>query len=283
LIRQEGIGDAEVLVVNDGATENCLATVERFRARLNIHYVKAGFRSLGKARNLGFQEAKSPVVAYLDDDAIADEGWLTSLSDDFTSLVDFAGQTGPVAPNGSWDEASEWLHPAVANQLFSLVPDRPASVEMHYPENPMGCNMAFKRDFLLQSGGFAPNIQSYDEASVVWPAMKQGHRFFFNRNMRARHRVDPGRLAPQFLWRKFRAQGAAYQCLLPVLRRHGIRPSALRSCLDWLRPPCGYIISFILRDRRKKTAFLAQMAFQIGRLQGFLGDVGDYYEKPKTD
>jgi len=279
LCDQVGIDRAEVIVVNDGPTDRTLDIVEQGSSRLNIRYVKAGFRSLGKARNLGLHEATSPVVAYLDDDATAEPGWLASLTVDFASS-DFAGQTGPVTPNGSWDEANQWLHPAVARQLFSLAADRPVSIDLHYPDCLLGCNMAFKHDFLIRCGGFSPDIQSYDEAFVVWPAMKHGHRFFFNRNMRARHRIDPRRLDPQFIWKKFRGQGAAYQRLIPTLRHQGLRSSPL--LLESLRSICGYMVSSLLHDKQKQTAFTAQIAFALGRLQSFMGHIGDYYEKPEV-
>jgi hypothetical protein len=203
-------------------------------------------------------------------------GWLSSIAAGFPA--EFAGQTGPVFPDGSWDVARERLHPAVARQIFSLALDRPSSGEIYYPDNLLGCNMAFRRDFLIRCGGFSTVLQSYDEAFVVWPAMNIGERFYFNRQMTARHRVDPKRLERKFIWKKYFCQGAALQCLLPILRLHGMKVTPWSMCWDWIRALGGLIVSCLIGDRKRQSAFFAGLIFWMGRWQSFFGGKGNYYE-----
>lgn len=66
----------EVIVVdNSEGDEATLAVADQFGAR----YVLAAPPGLSRARNRGIQEAKTDVVAFLDDDAIPSPDWLTHM------------------------------------------------------------------------------------------------------------------------------------------------------------------------------------------------------------
>lgn len=66
----------ELLVVDDGATDATPQVAERFGVRRVSH---AERRSLNAARNTGLRESGAPLVAFVDDDVVAPEGWLDAL------------------------------------------------------------------------------------------------------------------------------------------------------------------------------------------------------------
>lgn len=66
----------ELLVVDDGATDATPQVSERFGVRRVSH---AERRSLNAARNTGLRESGAPLVAFVDDDVVAPEGWLDAL------------------------------------------------------------------------------------------------------------------------------------------------------------------------------------------------------------
>ena len=78
LVRQVRQPD-EVVVVDNGSTDNTKEIALSFRDRLNIKYVYEGQRGIPYARNAGVRNATKDVVAFIDDDCIAHKNWLKHL------------------------------------------------------------------------------------------------------------------------------------------------------------------------------------------------------------
>ncbi|HJU41462.1 MAG TPA: glycosyltransferase family 2 protein [Vicinamibacterales bacterium] len=81
----------DILVVDNGSTEG-IAEVCRARGAACIREPMAG---LTRARNLGARAARGEIVAYIDDDAIAEPGWLSAIAAEFTDplVAAVAGRT----------------------------------------------------------------------------------------------------------------------------------------------------------------------------------------------
>ncbi len=87
---------AEIIVVDDaGASESARALVESFGA----HYVPHPEpRGLNAARNTGIERSHGELVAFVDDDIRASEGWLTALLVAAREHPDVDVFTGPIRP-----------------------------------------------------------------------------------------------------------------------------------------------------------------------------------------
>lgn len=105
---------------------------------------------LSAARNAGWQSVTSPLVAFIDDDAVATPGWLAELVD----AVDRHGADvvgGAIEPHWTGD-APAWYSPFlgwVVGCSYEGLPREPARVR-----NVIGCNMLFRRELLERLGGF---------------------------------------------------------------------------------------------------------------------------------
>ena len=111
-------------------------------------------RGLSGARNSGIAAAGGTILAFLDDDAHADEGWLRRLSEAFADprVVAAGGRIDP-----DWiDERPSWF-PAefgwVVGCTYRGMPERVQPVR-----NLIGCNMAFRREAFEAVGGFSNGI-----------------------------------------------------------------------------------------------------------------------------
>ena len=159
----------EVIVVNDGSTDQTPAIAAEYPVRL----ISTENRGLSNARNTGWQEASGEIVAYIDDDAFPDPHWLTYLGAAFARSR-HVGVGGPnIAPSGDG-----FIAEAVANApggpVHVLLSDEEAE---HIP----GCNMAFRKDALAAIDGFDPRYRAAgDDVDLCWRLQEKGWTLGFS-------------------------------------------------------------------------------------------------------
>jgi glycosyltransferase involved in cell wall biosynthesis len=95
-ILAQSFQDFELIVVDDGSTDNTRDVVERYGSRL--HYLHQQNRGPSAARNLGVEHAKAPWIAFQDSDDLSLPDHLESL---YRYVQDFPG-CGMVFANGSY-------------------------------------------------------------------------------------------------------------------------------------------------------------------------------------
>lgn len=159
----------EVIVVDDGSTDDTVAIAESLPVRLS-RLRKAG---LSAARNKGLQEARGEIVAYIDADAWPDRRWLAHLADSFHRSR-HAGIGGPnvVPPEAGLVE--ECVANSPGGPIHVLLTDELAE---HIP----GCNMAFRKDALHSVGGFDTQFTiAGDDVDICWLLQQKGNTLGFN-------------------------------------------------------------------------------------------------------
>jgi glycosyltransferase involved in cell wall biosynthesis len=142
----------EVLVVADH-DEQLLELVRAAFPQLGI-IASEERPGLSGARNSGLRHSSGDVVAFLDDDAQADPNWLARLEDAFADPL-VIGVGGRVEPEWA-DGPPDWLPGEfywVVGCSYRGLPSASAPVR-----NPIGANMAFRRDAVEGVGGFADGI-----------------------------------------------------------------------------------------------------------------------------
>ena len=276
------VGRCQILLVNNGCGETTRSVAGTQRARLNLVYERLSRRSLGLARNRCLQMARADLLAYVDDDSVVDSGWLSSILDDFrhrdNSIV---GQTGPVFPLVDGGDLPPWIPAPVAASAFSLQDRGNLERLLAGRQSLIGNNMVYRTGFLREIGGFHHDLQNYDEAYVCWQALAAGKALIYNPAMRSLHVVRKDRLGAEWMLRKARAQGAAYQKLLHSLHGRIDTPSTHDLWWTWPKPVLGYALWRLLRNRPKAFTFQYMTTFWRGRFDEYAGHRGedDYYER----
>jgi glycosyltransferase involved in cell wall biosynthesis len=152
-VRAQSLPSAEIILVIDHNP----SLQERASTALNGVTVLPNqqAKGLSGARNTGAGRARGEIIAFLDDDAVADEDWLKFLIDPYQDrrISGVGGRTLPL-----WQTACPaWLPPEFywvigCNYVGMAAPGAPV-------RNLIGANMSFRSNmFRLVEGGFAPGI-----------------------------------------------------------------------------------------------------------------------------
>lgn len=149
----------EVVVVDNNSRDATRMVVVDYAGRFSgrFRYVLESQQGLSRARNRGIREAKGQIIAFIDDDVVADPGWLQALT---ASLADgqWAGVGGRILPPEDF-QPPDWM-PVGGNfdlggtlALFDHG-DLPGDLK----RAPFGTNMAFRRETFEKHGGFRVDL-----------------------------------------------------------------------------------------------------------------------------
>lgn len=203
----------ELIIVDNASTDDTpeiawrVAETDPDRVRV-ITETEIG---LSAARNAGVAAARAPLIAFIDDDAFPEPGWLEATVDGFDP-PDVMCVGGPVAPIIEGD-LPQWFRGRFLPYL--TVWDLGDEVlDLRYNEVPRGANIAFRRSGLDRVGGFSPHLGrkgasllSCEESELCLRFERAGDRTLYLPGARVRHVTPVGRLTPEWLQARFAAQG----------------------------------------------------------------------------
>lgn len=198
----------EIIVVDNACTDDTPAVCRRYDS-MGIRRIVEPVPGLSRSRNTGWQAASTPLIAYLDDDAIADPRWLESALTAFTSQQPRPdGIGGPVRLIWESPEPA-WMNPSLRIPLGALdwgpIPRRLTPAEWI-----IGANCFFTRDCLSQLGGFSEQLGrkgtcllSGEESLVQKQIESRGGYLFYVPDAGVGHHVTSDRTRPQWFYRRY--------------------------------------------------------------------------------
>jgi GT2 family glycosyltransferase len=199
------------------------ALLQRVRAHLPdvIALENRGRRGLAGARNEGVSAASGDVIAFLDDDAVAEPDWLERLLRPYDQR-DVVGVGGAIEPLWPGDR------PALLAPEFDWVVGctyRGMPTERAPVRNVIGANMSFRRSVLVDLGAFRDGLGRVGRhplgceetelcirAHQAWPSA----RIVFEPSARVHHHVSADRVT----WRYFRSRCYAEGLSKVAVSRH---------------------------------------------------------------
>ena len=229
LLAQEGVS-YEVLIVDNGSTDKTKEVVEPFLSNSQVRYVYEPVLGLSVARNRGATETTAPILAYLDDDAIASPHWLKVLVDAYEQnekLAIAGGKVTLIWPDNITPPA--WISEGLAGGLGTYDLGQETVLITNPQLTPRGLNYSLRRSFLEKIGGFDANLGrvgkkllSNEELFMTELALTQGWQVAYLPKALVAHNVAPERLQRSWFLRRSWWQGVSECYREEIAGRTGI-------------------------------------------------------------
>jgi glycosyltransferase involved in cell wall biosynthesis len=269
----------EIVLVDSGSAPAVSAELVQLAGENQARLLRTDQPGVSFARNIGAWAARSPYIAYIDDDAIPAADWiariLAALAEPGRRPAMIGGRILPKweAPLPSW-----W--PASLVGVLSIV-DLEAQGEYRSSElprrlEPYGANMVVHVLSLIAAGGFGGMLGRYgssllsdEEVQLAWALQDRGQSVRYDSRIVVYHQIQAGRLNPDWLLSRLYWQGAS----AVVTRRMLHRPQTV-----WVELPRRMAVvalcapaSLVPRQSTRMLAARWRLAYAAGFIQAAFG------------
>lgn len=257
----------EVVLVVDHNPE----LLERSRQAWPTHHVVANRfgQGLSGARNTGIIESAGDVIAFLDDDAVAVGDWMERLLEPFDQpgVGGVGGRVLPawVAEQPPWFP-SEFLW--VVGCSYVGQPERSTTIR-----NPIGANMAFRREVFERVGGFREEIGRVgtvplgcEETELSIRAGAAGYTIVYQPDAIVHHLVPDSRGVVRYFLQRCLAEGMSKATV-----------SSMAGSVDGLSSERSYLTRTLpsgVATGLRQTVVGPRRAAAAGRVAAIVGGVG---------
>ena len=231
----------ECVVVDNNSADD---TPERFAAfaaahpECNLRRVEERRPGVSYARNRGLDEARAPIVAFIDDDERINESFLQSYLEFFEShpgAVVAGGRIIAEYPEGRPAWMSRYVEMPIANPMDFGPSVRP------FPAGrvPGGGNMAFRREGLRRFGGFDPSLGRVngeliggEENDLFERLLRGGETIWYLPGAVMWHIIPPQKLTRDYFRRLSYNVGVSQRLRAQIHRR--VAKSLVREAAKWV-------------------------------------------------
>jgi len=233
---EQDFSSYEVIVVDNASSDRTREIVEERLSNPQLNYVYEPVTGLSVARNTGAREARAPILAYLDDDAVASSFWLKKIYNAYQSNEKLAIAGGKVTllwPDGI--TPPQWLSSELAGSLGAYDLGETIVYIKNPGMTPRGLNYSIRRTFLEQVGGFdvklgriGKNLLSNEELHMTQLALERGWQVAYLPDALVAHNVARERLEQSWFFNRGWWQGIS-ECYREQVAGRAGPPQLLRG------------------------------------------------------
>ena len=185
----------EVIVVDNNSTDNTKNVILPFLNNPRFKYTLERNQGLSLARNKGLELAMGEYIAYLDDDTIIPEDWVSNCFELIKNIPSLDGFGGPLYPFYT-TEKPKWFEDKFVIQMGT----QSTPYLLKYGHSFIGANMVWKTDLLKSIDGFniklgyiGNNELLGEETDAYYRAwkLKPDAKFLLSPNLKIFHWVHP--------------------------------------------------------------------------------------------
>jgi glycosyltransferase involved in cell wall biosynthesis len=209
----------EIIVVDNNSSDATPATIESLKAKspVTLRLVHEPRQGNAYARNSGIDQVRAPITAFLDDDVVADENWVSTIKAtlDRAPQISFIG--GRILPQ--WEtEPPSWLTPAHWAPLALLdYGGKQKIIAGATPPGLLTANIAVRTSVFDEVGRFSSDLQrvkdgigSLEDHEFLLRMCRSGKTGLYVPDLITRTAVDPERISKSYHRRWHHGHGRFY-------------------------------------------------------------------------
>jgi glycosyltransferase involved in cell wall biosynthesis len=231
----------ELLVVDNNSTDDTASECSRFRAAfpaVDYRYVVETQQGLSHARNRGIAEATGDVLVFMDDDAVAEPGYLARMAAFFAQTPGAAACGGRIYPNFE-SRRPRWMSHFLLSLTSSIdLGDRTKAFSRR--QFPVGANMAARSGIFKKHGLFNPelgrkgdNLDGAEEKDFFFRLRDAGEPIYYVPDAIVQHCVPDRRLTFDFFRRQALGIGKSERIRAKSISQIEYIKSVIREGLKW--------------------------------------------------
>jgi glucosyl-dolichyl phosphate glucuronosyltransferase len=249
LLAQEANFAYEVIVVDNNSTDDTRERIQRLceHAPEKLRYLFEKKQGVSVARNAGITAARGDIIAFIDDDAIAQPGWLNALAETYHMHPDAWCVGGKIILELP-EELPLWF--GCGSEILMSHLGRldlgDATVERRYPNDVFGGNFSVRRDVLGRVGLFDITLGPVDryrieseETELCWRIQQAGGAVYYCGRAIVTHLVPAARMTKRYFRSRARWSGRTWALLdrkdVLHVRPGDLLRAALRIARNWIR------------------------------------------------
>ena len=198
----------ELVVVDNGSTDDTQLVLHSFTARLPLRYVYEPRLGKSNALNRVARELQGRLICFTDNDILFPPQWLKTLLACVDRYPDVGVFGGPVSPHWTRSTRAAYLRHPYARQAYTIchLGDR---ARPYPPESwPAGANTVY-RHHVLDPEPFDPAMGPIgttrligNDTALAKRLAARGERLWYLPELGVQHVIQPAQMVPPFLWRR---------------------------------------------------------------------------------
>ena len=256
LARQDYRGRWEVIVADNGSTDDSKRNAQRFCDRLNLRVVDASDRiSPSYARNVGARAADGRKFLFVDADDEVEPGYVAAMAAALDSASFVTSRVETITLNAEWNRAAHgpWQEDGLFYPSINYLP-------------AAGPNVAITRSLFEEVGGYPEEIPTGSEdLAFAWRVQLAGTplRFVPSTTYRYRHRDTL-----RGLYHQSRRWGMCLAALYREFRAAGMPHRTWRTAVrDWTG---AFKRLWSARSKAELARAAVELGYCVGRARGSL-------------
>ena len=254
-------GDWEIIVVNNGSTDNTVDIVAGYQQTMpNLKLAHAlGKQSKGYATNRGVQNACGDAFVFCDADDVAAPNWIKAMAEALQTHDVVAGALEDRVLN----QYSVWRPPQTENQIQKSLKKN----HLDFLPFALGCNLAISRDAFESVGGFV-ECENFvcEDVDLSWRLQIQGYTIHYAPEAIMHYRF---RTTYKAYWRQIAAYAACAPLLYKRFASYGMPEPSVNEALDryiWVIKK--FPRALVTKRKKVRSRWVFKAAASWGRIQG---------------
>lgn len=228
----------EILVVDNGSTDNTADVIREFSEEPNVRSVFEPVLGLSRARNTGWRESRGGFAGYIDDDATAGERWIESALYCFNNVKpvpEWVG--GPI--HLDWEtKAPAWINEELSVPLGKVFwGDRECWLT---PQQRLGGgNSFYRKEFLKDIGGFDETLGrkpgvllSGEETELQHRVLAAGKSLYYHPQVAIWHFVSRERVEPAWFYKRYYWGGISDAIMRRSMKKQNVQECSQGNTVD---------------------------------------------------